>query len=1246
MIHVLFLSLNEAFKLGRSGSCLGYLSLISLPLSPSVSTKTSRKYKMGAGENVIDLTYQLEEKPGNTENEYSQFRLPNGIEVTCVRVPNSEKSAAALSVRAGAQDDTLAGLAHFTEHAVFLGSDKFRGENEFKSHLSKNGGSSNGGTSMDMTTFQFDVRNNAFESTLDIWSNFFVKPLFRDDAIGREVMAVTAEDSKNRILDSRRMLQVLKSVMVPSENWTKFSTGNVDTLSFGKADENAKDLAQIMKRFHQLNYQPNKMSLAICGPQEMTELKRLAVKYFQGISAPEIDESIVSDAERNGLGEFSPASLPVQSQPVYENGSEGARSGKSISNVEAWRAGWEDYLRVYEELSRNNHGYPFAQETLGSLLRVRPVKEIRDMSIMVGLPPVRKNYRKNPLRLLAQVVSAKGEGSLFAALQDLGWATSAGGSTRVDTPSFSVFEVSVGLTPKGYEHYEEVLTLIYSHLRFLTTVELQDYHRTWAEIRAQNKIGFNFQEKATPYSLAPYLCRQMAHYPLPHILSEGWLLDPLEDQDVTTVKEYLSRLAEPSNTVVVLRNRDDFAWLPDDDVNATSPSAAASLIPTFSPTATVTTGPNRVEYNYGVPFHMEKLDDRLVDACRSSGTMDEALSTMAATGRVGDASPEVRASIKSAFAPPNQYICTLEELEAAIPSSGIMGKVEGDKKRSQPPSALESVSEQAAADPGIPFGPPLTLRREEVWASKDEMFAQPRSQLNSYVQSYEGADGSPINGIISSVFYQTVARKYQPASQAGLSYSVSTGTKGVGFSFRGYSPRLLALATDVVDTFTDPAFWKAVPDRLIDVVKERTVRNLQSWKKERPDSQADRILSYLLSLSSKYLPQERLALAETITANEVRQRAMNMATREGNGSIGVLTYGHGSLSASDALTFHNKVKDSFQAPAATTESLQHMQAEKGYGMIEPSTQARLLPASSHSIVMMKTPNEEDENSALLVHFQTDRMDPMTSARMLWLRRYLHEPMFNKLRTKKQLGYIVSMGSGGYGPLKGMKSMRGFTARILSNRYSPPVMQRELEIFLREMEGRLSTLTPEDVQQRSDAIVASLLDPPTSYSEEADEYWGAILDECTFEWTQLCVAELRNLEVSDIQQCYSKWFINRVGGIGTVPGVHPASDGGMRSCAVMLFGKGKTASLDPVVFNAESDESCQLTPLTEVGLPSLFPPFAAYSKKAIVTGEEDSAVTLASDSGVKPGLLVTSMEGLKEARELLDLFDPPPPEAYR
>lgn len=45
---------------------------------------------------------------------------------------------------------------------------------------------------------------------LDIFAQFFVSPLFSESNTERELKAVDSEDSKNRINDSRRILQVLR----------------------------------------------------------------------------------------------------------------------------------------------------------------------------------------------------------------------------------------------------------------------------------------------------------------------------------------------------------------------------------------------------------------------------------------------------------------------------------------------------------------------------------------------------------------------------------------------------------------------------------------------------------------------------------------------------------------------------------------------------------------------------------------------------------------------------------------------------------------------------------------------------------------------------------------------------------------------------------------------------------------------------------------------------------------------------
>ena len=53
---------------------------------------------------------------------------------------------------------------------------------------------------MEQTTYKFNINSNAFSHALDIFSQFFKAPLFNTETMCREIMAVDAEDSKNRII--------------------------------------------------------------------------------------------------------------------------------------------------------------------------------------------------------------------------------------------------------------------------------------------------------------------------------------------------------------------------------------------------------------------------------------------------------------------------------------------------------------------------------------------------------------------------------------------------------------------------------------------------------------------------------------------------------------------------------------------------------------------------------------------------------------------------------------------------------------------------------------------------------------------------------------------------------------------------------------------------------------------------------------------------------------------------------------
>ncbi|CAL8998826.1 unnamed protein product, partial [Prunus brigantina] len=107
----------------------------------------------------------------------------------------TKKAAAAMSIGIGSFSDPIEaqGLAHFLEHMLFMGSTEFPDENEYDSYLSKHGGSSNAYTEAEHTCYHFEVKREFLKGALRRFSQFFVSPLVKIEAMEREVQAVDSE---------------------------------------------------------------------------------------------------------------------------------------------------------------------------------------------------------------------------------------------------------------------------------------------------------------------------------------------------------------------------------------------------------------------------------------------------------------------------------------------------------------------------------------------------------------------------------------------------------------------------------------------------------------------------------------------------------------------------------------------------------------------------------------------------------------------------------------------------------------------------------------------------------------------------------------------------------------------------------------------------------------------------------------------------------------------------------------------
>ena len=230
---------------------------------------------------INTLITNLEKSKSDTLN-YGLKILPNGLKILFISDPEANKSSAALGVNIGNLVDDLdvPGLAHFCEHLLFMGSEKYPSENDYPQYLAKNGGSSNAYTMTDRTVYFFDVSNEAFEGTLDRFSQSFICPKFNEGSVEREIIAIDNEFSKNVNNDAWRLTQLKISEAKKNSLFNKFSTGNKETLHI-------PGIRDRLLKFYKKYYTSEIMNLCVYSKKPMDELVKFVEALF--VSVPKIE---------------------------------------------------------------------------------------------------------------------------------------------------------------------------------------------------------------------------------------------------------------------------------------------------------------------------------------------------------------------------------------------------------------------------------------------------------------------------------------------------------------------------------------------------------------------------------------------------------------------------------------------------------------------------------------------------------------------------------------------------------------------------------------------------------------------------------------------------------------------------------------------------------------------------------------------------------------------------------------------
>ena len=242
--------------------------------------------------------------PTSDRRLYRSLVLSNSLPVLLISDPSTDISSLSLSVRTGHFDDPpdTPGLAHFTEHMMFMGSARYPDESAYFDYVLGHGGMANGYTLAEETNFHLKVESPYLYGAMDRFASVFVQPRLRLQSMEREVQAVDSEFSKNLLVEERRLYQVLAMEALPDHPMHHFSTGNARTLNL------TAHMHRQLLRFYHSHYSANVMALVVLGREP---LSKAAVRRH----APLLAHTQPPPHCRQSAGSRSPSPLRPRGEP-------------------------------------------------------------------------------------------------------------------------------------------------------------------------------------------------------------------------------------------------------------------------------------------------------------------------------------------------------------------------------------------------------------------------------------------------------------------------------------------------------------------------------------------------------------------------------------------------------------------------------------------------------------------------------------------------------------------------------------------------------------------------------------------------------------------------------------------------------------------------------------------------------------------------------------------------------------------
>lgn len=367
----------------------------------------------------------------------------------------------------------------------------------------------------------------------------------------------------------------------------------------------------------------------------------------------------------------------------------------------------------------------------------------------------------------------------------------------------------------------------------------------------------------------------------------------------------------------------------------------------------------------------------------------------------------------------------------------------------------------------------------ETWFKQDDTFRVPKGYINLTIHApplSSSVKTAVMGTLLCELFEDSITDLKYYASLVGLSSSIFLYRDAFSLKFGGYNDKLPVLLEDVLARLVK---FLPTEDRF-EPIKYKVNKELINAGFDTPYSQ---IGGHFLQFVNErtYTDLQKQEAIKEITFQDIYEFAKSTLWSEG---VFVQSLIQGNFEYSTALMINNLIKK-------ICDPIKEISKDKADVSHLVKFQSHKLNAGEQIRYELELPDPKNVNSCIEYFIQIGKLGASTvKLRVMTdlLCVILHEPCFNQLRTKEQLGYVV---------FSGYRHNRSFFGmRILVQSERPcEYLEFRIEKFLEKFKSKNlgEALTEEAFDGFKQALKIKKLTKLKNLHEECNTYWNSIND---------------------------------------------------------------------------------------------------------------------------------------------------------